>query len=86
MWALALTVIALAVSGGVAMALPHKVDAFGRWFAFGLCAFFGVLFAIVVPAMITRPYRMRRVDGDRGVFRFAAENPAYTRLVAEASR
>jgi hypothetical protein len=89
MWWLAAFVVGLlaaAISAGIALAIP-KTDEVGRWILFTFLTVFAVpVAAAVIPAMICRPYRLRTVDGDRGVVRFRAKNPAYTQLVAQQAR
>jgi hypothetical protein len=88
-WWLAMLVVAgasLPSAGLLAAAVPG-IDAFGRWFLFGIIGFFGALVGgVVIAGRVCRPYRMALVDRDRGIVRFAASNSSYTALLIEQVR
>lgn len=78
--------VSLAVAAGLAAAIPG-IDAFGRWFLFGIIGFFGILVGgVVVAGRVCRPYRIAVVDADRGIVKFAASNPGYTAMLVEQVR
>lgn len=87
-WAVAaLTATAtLAAAAAAVLAIPG-LDAFGRFFLFGFLGLLGGCFAVaIIPNRVCRPYVMRVLDADRGIFHFATRNPAYDRLPAEQRR
>jgi hypothetical protein len=87
-WAVAMIVgvVALALSALSAMIIP-AFGVFGRWPVFLLVVFIMMPVSLaVVPNRMCRPYRLRLVDGDRGVFRFKAPNRAYTELLIDQVR
>ena len=85
--ALAVTGAALSAAGLVALLLPRGVDETGRWIAFTVIGLFATLIgAAVVPARLCRPYRYGIIDADRGIARFAAQNPRYTDLLVQQVR
>ena len=66
----------------VPLPLTWKADALGRWRGGGIRALFAALFAaVIVPNNVCRPYWIKVVDKDRGIWKFKAKNPAYTRRV-----
>lgn len=83
-WRLGLLVgasTAIVSSGLLAILLPGA-DTRGRWAIFVIFAFFGSLVGSMTTASRwAQPYRIAIVDRQRGVFRFAAENPAYTAMM-----
>lgn len=83
--AAAIACVSAVISGLITHAFDG-VDTFQRWFLFGIFTLIGTLIggAIFGPRRAS-PYQIADVDTARGVFKFAARNPAYTRLVAEAS-
>jgi hypothetical protein len=82
-WLTALAVIVVAAGGSALFALSWpKVDAFGRWFGGGAIALFVSLFAVaLIPNQVCRPYWMKVIDADRGIWKFKAKNPEYTRML-----
>ena len=79
-------VIAFALSGVLALSIPGG-DAVGRWILFSLVGFFGALVGgVVIAGRACRPYRIRVVDADRGIVKFAASNPGYTAMLIEQVR
>ncbi len=87
-WLVAATVGAacVAVSAACAASFPHG-DTVGRWGLFGIIGFFGALIGgVVIASRVCRPYRMKVVDADRGIVKFAASNPAYTAMLVEQVR
>jgi hypothetical protein len=83
LWALAGIVGGMIVAGLMALFIPG-LDLTGRWIVFTLFSFFLSLLALVIlPGRRTRPYRLKVVDGDRGIFRFSAINPQFNTLLAE---
>jgi hypothetical protein len=85
-WWLALLVFAvawIACTALMTMAVPG-IDAVGRWCLFSIVGFLGALVGgVVIAGRVCRPYRLAVVDGDRGIVRFSASNPAYTGLLIE---
>ncbi|HYE18487.1 MAG TPA: hypothetical protein VEA69_08585 [Tepidisphaeraceae bacterium] len=87
-------VIALAAAGVVAGVLAIvawggvvKADATGRAILFTIGCVFGVPVAVaIVPAMLCKPYRIKVVDGDRGIFRLTATNPEFVRAMRKQVR
>jgi hypothetical protein len=79
-------VAALALSAFSAMIIP-ALGVSGRWLV-GLLVVFIVMpvSLAVVPNRMCRPYRLRVVDGDRGVYRFRASKRAYTELLIDQVR
>jgi hypothetical protein len=57
-------------------------DLGGRIGVFGILAAFTTLIGgVVIAARVCRPYRIVTIDRDRGIFKFAANNPGYTALL-----
>jgi hypothetical protein len=88
-WWLALLLIAagaFVVAGCLAGVIPGG-DPTGRWILFGILGFFGALIGGVIGAgAIAKPYRMKVVDADRGIVKFAASHPQYTQMLIEQVR
>jgi len=86
LFALAVAGAAIGLAALLAKAVPG-LDDFGRWALFCVVALFAVCFGVaVLPNLICRPYRLRVVDADRGVFRFKASSRAYTGLLIDQVR
>ena len=86
MVALAVATATTALAALPAAALP-RLDHTGRWMLFGTSALFMSIFAVaILPNRICRPYRLRILDRDRGIVRFAAANPRFTELLVRRVR
>jgi hypothetical protein len=88
-WWLALLGVAVAsfaLTGVLALSLPG-IDATGRWILFTMIGFMLALIAgVVIAGRVCRPYRVAPVDRDRGIFKFQANNPAFTALLVKQVR
>jgi hypothetical protein len=87
-WRISLAVAAatFGVAALLAMTLPGA-EGCDRW------TIFPVLLALGVPAGVAvlsrlycRPYRLGRVDADRGIWKFRAYNRSYTELLIDQVR
>ncbi len=62
-------------------------DAVGRWSVGAIISFVGSLVGgSIWAAKVTRPYRCGIVDRERGIQKFAAKNPAFTKLLIDHVR
>jgi MFS family permease len=87
-WLVALAVAAasVVVSAACAALFPYG-DAIGRWGLFGILGFFAALIGgVMIASRVCQPYRLKVVDTDRGIVKFAASNPAYTAMLVEQVR
>lgn len=87
-WQLAvMAFVATAIIVGTVTWLLPGVDDTGRMMIFTtftvLC---GITAVAVIPGRICRPFRLRTIDGERSVRRFAAHHPEYTRQLIECHR
>jgi hypothetical protein len=83
-WTAVVTAVLNVAFFGLPAALTPGLSDLWRLLLILLGAFFGTIVALaLVPSALTRPYRMKCIDGDRGIYRFRASNPGYTRLLAE---
>jgi hypothetical protein len=84
--AVAVGAAAVVVSAACAAYIPYG-DAVGRWGVFGMIGFLAALIGgVVIATHLSLPYRMKVVDADRGIVKFAASNPAYTAMLVEQVR
>lgn len=85
-WWRTLLLVALVAytAAGVTAYLVPIIDSTGRWMIF---AFFGssvsLVGGVIIAGQVARPYRLRVVDAERGILRFAASHPGYTALIQE---
>ena len=84
-WSALLGVFAGTVLAGAGITAAFPRDNVGGGIAVGvMLVLFGTLLGgVVLAGRVARPYRLTVVDGGRGVYRFTADNPAYTALVAD---
>lgn len=87
-WGVALGVAAVMTGAAYVAAISiHGLDSMGRWMTGGLLAFFGTIVGwAVVPNWACRPYRVKMIDADRRILRFAARNPGFTAKLVEQVR
>ncbi len=76
--------IVFAAIGGFLASLPHGIDNIGRWMIFILITLFGSLVGgVLIAGQYSRPYRMKVIDHDRHIVKFAAANPDYTAMLID---
>jgi hypothetical protein len=83
-WLTAFAMVVVAAAIGAIVSLVSNADEISRWFIFGtLTLVFALIGGVIVAGQVSRPYRLRKVDSDRGIFKFAAKNPQYTARLCE---